>query len=264
MGIWMASEARSGWQTHEIEGRRVEVYLPSQWGEAAEHGSQDIRRDRAVLYLHDQRGQSPRNFNSLVEKLEQHQLPLLVPYAGPTWWTERLTQQFDATLSPRRYLLDRVLPFAQSLLGIAPPRIALLGYRMGAQGALGLAYRHPDLFPVVAAVTPAIDFQLLVAQGDPVLMELYEDPEAARQDTVILHIHPLNWPRHQFFCCDPADPHWFASADRLRMKLGSIGIPHESDLQSTFAEEADYVRAAMPRALDFIAERLEQDRLRVI
>lgn len=260
----MTREANIGWKSHEVAGRPVEAYTPSQWGALTAQAPATVRRDRAVLYLHDQRGQSPRDFPTLVEKLEQHQIPLLAPSTGPTWWTDRISRYFDPHLSPRRYLLDFILPFAQSLWGIVPPRIGLLGYRMGAQGALGLAYRHPDQFPVVAAVTPAIDFQLLVAQGDPVLMELYEDPESARQDTVILHIHPLNWPRHQFFCCDPADPHWFASADRLRMKLGSIGIPHEADLQSTFAEEADYVRAAMPRALDFIAERLEQDRLRVI
>ena len=62
---------------------------------------------------------------------------------------------------------------------------------------------------------------------------MYRDAEQARQDTATLHIHPLNWPRHQWFCCDPADYRWHDSADRLRMKLYSLGVPYECDLETT-------------------------------
>ena len=61
---------------------------------------------------------------------------------------------------------------------------------------------------------------------------MYRDAEDARQDSALLHIHPLNWPRNQFFCCDPTDYRWHDSADRLRMKLWSLGVPFECDLDT--------------------------------
>ena len=69
--------------------------------------------------------------------------------------------------------------------------------------------------------------------GDPTLAQLYRDSEQARQDTATLHIHPLNWPRHQWFVSDPADYLRHDGADRLRMKLYSLGVPYEADLETT-------------------------------
>ena len=94
--------------------------------------------------------------------------------------------------------------------------------------------------------------------------QMYGDPEAARQDTATLHIHPLNWPRHQFFCCDPEDYRWWESADRLRMKLYSLGVPHVCDLETTGGGHGfDYYNKMAPRAIEFIVERLGQERRRV-
>ena len=108
-----------------------------------------------------------------------------------------------------------------------------LGVSMGGQGALRMAYKYPNIFPTVAAISPAIDFQKRIDEGvDPGLDEMYRDAEDARQDTATLHIHPLNWPRNQFFCCDPTDYRWHESADRLRMKLWSLGVPFECDLET--------------------------------
>jgi hypothetical protein len=54
---------------------------------------------------------------------------------------------------------------------------------------------------------------------------MFASPEDARQETAILKIHPLNWPKHQFVVCDPRDEYWFESAERLSLKLHSSGIP---------------------------------------
>ena len=112
------------------------------------------------------------------------------------------------------------------------PRLPL-GTSMGGQGALRLSYKFPDKFPIAAAISPAIDYQLRYNEGDETIPQMYPDPEAVRQDTATLHIHPLNWPRHQFFCCDPEDYRWWESANRLRMKLYSLGVPHVCDLETT-------------------------------
>jgi hypothetical protein len=94
---------------------------------------------------------------------------------------------------------------------------------------------------------------------------MYRDADEARQDTATLHIHPLNWPRHQFFCCDPADTRWHESADRLRMKLWSLGVPFECDLETSAGGHSfEYASHMAPRAIDFIAKSLEQERLRLV
>jgi len=135
---------------------------------------------------------------------------------------------------------------------------------MGGQGGLRLAYKYPDRFPVVAAISPAIDYYLRFKEGDETLPLMYRDAEDARQDSAILHIHPLNWPRNQFFCCDPSDRRWWDSADRLRMKLASLGIPFEYDLETSGGGHGfEYYNKMAERAIRFIAERLEKERLRV-
>ena len=94
---------------------------------------------------------------------------------------------------------------------------------------------------------------------------MYRDAEDARQDTATLHIHPLNWPRNQFFCCDPTDYRWHESVDRLRMKLWSLGVPFECDLETIAGGHSfEYASHMAPRAIGFLAERLERERLRVV
>ena len=177
--------------------------------------------------------------------------------------TDKICREFDSTFSAQRHVLENILPFVEKELGVAAPRIPLFGTSMGGQGALRLAYRFPDKFPIAAAISPAIDYQTRYNEGDETIPQMYPDPEAARQDTATLHIHPLNWPRHQFFCCDPEDYRWWESADRLRMKLYSLGVPHVCDLETTGGGHGfEYYNKLVPRAIEFIVERLGQERRR--
>ena len=149
--------------------------------------------------------------------------------------------------------------------GIRPPRIALLGTSMGGQGGLRMSFKFPQLFPIVAAISPAIDYHLRMDEGDETLPLMYADREGARQDTATLHVHPLNWPRNIWFCCDPTDLRWHESAERLRMKLAALGIPHQYDLETGGGGHGfEYYGRMADKALGFIAERLESERLRVV
>jgi S-formylglutathione hydrolase len=163
------------------------------------------------------------------------------------------------------YLREDLLPALKESLNVTPPQVGLLGIGMGGQGALMLSYRFPRQFPVVAALAPAIDFHQLVPQDDPLLTEVFGGREWARQHTPILHVHPLNWPPHQFFCCDPTDYAWFDSSDRLRMKLNSIGIPCTCDLDTSGGGHSwNYFNLMMPRAIQFVLDGLERERLRIV
>jgi S-formylglutathione hydrolase FrmB len=184
---------------------------------------------------------------------------------GQSWWTDRVCPQFDPELSAEQHLLRNVLPFVAERFGAGAARVGLLGTSMGGQGALRLAFKHPDTFPVVAALSPAIDFHLRLRDGDDALAAMYPNVEAARQETAILYVHPLKWVRHIWFCCDPADERWFDSSDRLRMKLASLGMPFECDLETSAGGHGfDYYNRMAATAVRFIAERLEQERRRIV
>lgn len=250
------------WAIHDVNGISCEVFTPTN---PSEHSY-------TVLYLHDVRQESLRQQASFVDELEQRGLRAVSPQCGPCWWSNRKSRGFPSTQTDgqtaQTYLLESVMPFVEEELQAKTPRIALLGTSMGGQGALRLSYLFPDVFPIVAAIKPAIDFQLRIREGDPILTEMYGDPESGRQDTATLHIHPLNWPRNQFFCCDPEDRRWYDSADRLRMKLGSLGVPFECDLDTSIGGRRDYgfeyYNHMAHVAFEYLEKALERERLRVV
>jgi S-formylglutathione hydrolase FrmB len=218
------------------------------------------------VYLHCSHCASLRGYPAFTREIARRGLRVIEPYSGQSWWTNRIWPEFDTQISAEAYVLKHIVPYVAERWDARPPGLALLGVSMGGQGALRMAYKYPNVFPTVAAISPAIDFQKRIVEGvDEGLDYMYRDAEDARQDTATLHIHPLNWPRHQFFCCDPTDVRWHESVDRLRMKLWSLGVPFECDLVTEAGGHSfAYASHMAPRALDFIEKSLEQERLRVI
>ena len=218
-----------------------------------------------VIYLHGVHLQRLVDHRAFTVELARHGLRCCAPHTQRSWWSNRICHEFDPQVSAEQHVRQRVLDYLAQQHQTHPPRIALLGTSMGGQGALRLAFKFPNQFPVVAAISPAIDYQSRLREGDETLYEMYGDEETARQDTATLHVHPLNWPRHIWFCCDPSDARWHESAERLRSKLYSLGIPHMIDLETTGGGHSfEYYNRQAPAALAFIIERLEQERLRVV
>jgi len=243
------------WTQIELAAHACRVFEPSR---SCEHGY-------TVVYLHDVQGDNPAGRPWLARLLDAHGLRSIAPITGPSWWTDKICPPFDAHLTAERYVTEHVVPHVAEHWSARPPRLALFGVGMGGQGALRLAFRHPETFPVSAALTPAIDYHLLVEEGDETLSLMYPDAEAARQDTATLHVHPLNWPRNLWFACDPADYLEHTASERLRMKLSALGIPHECDLESSAGtSDRPYDELMADAAIDFIVERLERERLRVV
>jgi pimeloyl-ACP methyl ester carboxylesterase len=248
------STAAGTWSKLIVGGHPCHAYAPP---EPSPHGD-------TVMYLHgvhlgrlDERPAFARLF-------DRYGLRCIAPVTQRSWWTDRICAEFDPNITAERHVLDRVLPWLAQHWNLTPPRIALFGTSMGGQGALRLAYKHPNVFPIATAISPAIDYQMRMEDGDPTLNQMYRDEEQARQDTATLHIHPLNWPRHQWFCCDPVDYRWHESAERLRSKLYSLGVPHTCDLETSGGGHSweYYERMAEP-AFRFIVDALERERVRV-
>ena len=249
------SDATGTWSEESVGGHPALIYEPPQRND---HGY-------VLIYLHGVHLGRIDQRPAYEDQFRQFGLPVIAPITQRSWWTDKICAEFDTSLTAERHLLDNVLPEIQCRWGAAPPQIGLFGTSMGGQGALRFAYKYPDLFPVVAGVSPAIDYQTRFAEGDETLPLMYADPESARQDTATLHIHPLNWPRNQFFCCDPADHRWFESADRLKMKLAALGVPFECDFETTAGGHGpEYYDRMAHKTITFLVDRLKSERLRVV
>jgi len=255
----MTVPASHGWSNIAIDGHPCAVYAPP-----------EPTPGRAAVFLHGLDGEPPRIALRLA--IEQAALPTIAPLTGRSWWLDRVMPAFDALVTPERFVREAVVAELKKRFGVHPPGIGLVGIGMGGQGALRLAYRHPHVFPVAVAIAPAIDFHLGMRQAaDRVdgelfdtLWDTYGDVERARQDTAILHVHPLNWPRHQWFASSPDDHHWHDGAQRLHSKLVALGIPHESVLEGLPGEDAtafeDRVAAA---AVAFLVSALDKESRRL-
>lgn len=239
------------WNEVTVSGHPCDVYEPSSMNEFG----------YVLIYLHGVHLNRLVDKDAFTRQFELHGLPVVAPMTGRSWWTDRICEEFDSTISAEAHVRQNIVGYIRDRFGTKERRIGLLGTSMGGQGALRFAYKYPREFPAVAAISPAIDYQLRFEDGDETLPLMYRDPEEVRQDTALLHVHPLNWPHHQFICCDPADERWFESADRLQMKLYSLGIPHEYEFTVTAGGHGfQYYNEMAERAVTFLATALEKER----
>lgn len=243
------------WSIVEVAGHPCDVFEPE-----APNAHGDV-----VMYLHGVHLGRLHDNASFTSQFSRHGLLVIAPITQRSWWSDRICEEFDTRFSAERHVLDHVMPYIAQRWQSEPPRVALLGTSMGGQGALRLAFKHPQVFPIVAALAPAIDYQRYIDEGDEVLTQMYGDAETARQDTATLHVHPLNWPRNIWFSCDPTDARWYESVERLQMKLSALGIPFECDLETEAGGHGfGYYNHMAEKAIDFLAERLEHERLRLV
>ena len=252
----MHPPSRPHWSTIEVGGHACEMFAPP-----------DPVPGRALIFLHDAAGGGLEELHALRDLVETARIPTLGPRAGGTWWLDRIVPGFDARVTPERFVVDAVRGEAGRRWGVQPPGIALVGVGMGGQGALRLAYRHPAVFPVAAAIAPAIDFHAAMRDshvrddgaGYDALWEVYGDVERARQDTAILHVHPLNWPRHQCFTSDPDDADWHDGAVRLHSKLTALGIPHVAVLEPPGGRATPHVDRVAADVMRFLLDALDAE-----
>jgi S-formylglutathione hydrolase len=242
------------WTTMPIAGKPADVYDPP--------GPAQARF--GILHLHGHGLTTLRDKPAFSNLFDELHLACVCPHGQRSWWGDRVCAEFDPALSPERYLLDHVVPFFGTRWGLAPPTIGLLGISMGGQGALRLAFKHPEMFPAAAGIASAIEYHELYGQGLPI-DEMYDSKEQCRQDTAPMHVHPSQYPQHLFFCIDPADRDWYRGNDRLHEKLNALGVPHETDLATQAGGHTwDYFNHMAGRAVRFVYAGLEKQSRRLL
>jgi S-formylglutathione hydrolase FrmB len=243
-----------GWTRLEIGDKSADVFdLPT-----------NLKPRFGIVYLHGHGLETLVQNPAFTRLFEELRLVCVCPHGQRSWWSDRLCAEFDPQTTAERYLLETIVPYFGRRWGIAPRGIGLTGVSMGGQGALRLAFKRPDLFPVVAAISPAIEYHEWYGQGTPI-DEMYDSKEQCRQDTAPMHIHPSKYPPHIFYCIDPTDVAWYRGNDRLHEKLSALGIPHQLDLTTQAGGHSwDYFNHMAERTVRFIYEGLEQESRRLL
>src|SRR6266545_824471 len=231
------------WARVSIAGKDADIYDPV--GGRPRFG---------VLFLHGVGLETLAERPAFTNVLAELRLACVCPHGGRCWWGDRVCAEFDPKITPERCLLDSVLPFFATRWEIKPPAIGLLGISMGGQGALRLAFKHPNLFPVAAGISSALDYHEFYGRGTP-LDAMYDSKEQCRQDTALMHVPPVHPPPHLFFCIDPDDTAWYRGNDRLHEKLNALGVPHTLDLTTRAGGHSwQYFDHMAGRALRFVHE----------
>jgi S-formylglutathione hydrolase FrmB len=242
------------WTQLLVDGKKVDLFDPAG----------PVRARFGILFLHG------AGLETLVDKpvfmrlLNELHLACACPHGQHAWWADRVCSEFDPKVTAEQHLLRNVVPFMQERWHLAARAVGLMGVSMGGQGALRLAFKHSQQFPVAAGMAPAIDYHEWYGHGFT-LDEMYDSKEQCRQDTAIMHVPPYGYPPHLFFCVDPDDRDWFRGNDRLHEKLGALGIPHTCDLTTRAGGHSwDYYNAMAERAMRFVQTGLEQESRRIL
>jgi S-formylglutathione hydrolase len=242
------------WSQVEIAGKPADVYEPP-----------GPNRPRfAILYLHGYTLETLRGQDAYVSLFNELNLVCVCPHGRHSWWADRVCPEFDPRLTAERHVLHNVRPYIGERWDLPDRAVGLLGISMGGQGALRLAFKYPDLFPVVAAVSATVEYHEAYGRGS-VLEEMYDSKEQCRQDTAPMHLQPSHFPPRLFFCSDPSDANWFRGNDRLDEKLSALGVPHEVDFTTRAGGHTwSYFNHLADRVVRFLHRGLEQEGRRLL
>lgn len=243
-------EPAAEWSLVRFHGRTADVFAPADPVGIA-------------IFLHGYDSATWWRNPAYTAALTRARLAAICPHAPGTGWLPAVYPPFDPERTALDFVRTEVKGFIAERWGFGPPQLALAGIELGGQGALQLAYRYPQDFPIVVAISPKIDVHRWHGHG-LTIDEIFPTAEAARQATVTLYLNPLNWPRRQLLLCDPADPYAFEGTDVLATKLSSSGVMHDRDLETSHGGFGwPYANAMATTVVDYLANGIRAELNRV-
>src|SRR5262245_3338837 len=142
-----------GWQTVDLGGKPADVFVPP-----------DGPPRFGLLFMHGYDLATLAGNSTYTKLLSDNRLVCVCPHGGRCWWTDRIWPEFDPAVPADAYVLA-ALSYIHSKWSFPPRAVGLLGYCLGGQGALKLAFRYPLLFPAVAAISSALEYHELYWSG---------------------------------------------------------------------------------------------------
>lgn len=246
------SPSSSKWSTVEIAGKNADVFDPPS------------NPRFATIFLHGIGLETLTISPVFTSELKKRNLACICPHGQRSWWLDRVCPEFDPKLTAEKFVVEHVVPFVQARWNVRPRALGIFGISMGGQGALRLAFRHPQVFPVAAGISSALDFHEWYGQGTP-LDDMFDSKEQARQDTALMHVPPYDYPPHLYFCIDPDDHPWYRGNDRLHEKLNALGVPHSMDLTTQAGGHSwQYFEHAAEPTIRFLVDSLEKESRRLM
>ena len=152
-----------------LAGHQCEIYEPPT---PRDHGY-------VVIYLHGVHLNSLRDKVEFSRQFDRHGLRVLCPRTGPSWWTDKDLPRFRLDDHGRTVCRRSMSELDRSALDGRNSALSA-GHEHGGPGSARMAFKHPRSFPVVAAISPAIDYHRRMDEGDETLQLMYADKEAAR------------------------------------------------------------------------------------
>src|SRR5579862_5347814 len=104
-----------GWEQVEIAGKRADI-LDVDPG-ASQFG---------VIYLHTFNKESLAANEIFSRLMRELKLGCICPRGEHCWWADRICPEFDATLTPERYVVEQVLPFIAERWELEPRAVGLI------------------------------------------------------------------------------------------------------------------------------------------
>ncbi len=242
----------NGWTSISLVGKSVDLFDPP------------AKPRFGAVFLHGVGLETLADNPVFTAELSKRNMACVCPHGQRGWWLDRVSPEFDLTLTPEKFVIEHVVPFAQERWNLRPRALGVFGISMGGQGALRMSFRHPQLFPAAAGIASALDFHEWYGQGFS-LDAMFDSKEQARQDTALMHVPPYDYPPHIYFCIDPADRDWYRGNDRLHEKLNALGVPHTHDLTTEAGGHTwDYFNRMAEPTVRFLYESLDHESRRLL
>ena len=147
------------WSTAEIADHPADVYNPP--------GASPPRF--AVLHLHGVGLKTLRDRPAFTRLFDELRLACVCPHGEPLLVGRPDLRPNLIRKSRRKCTCSKTsLPYFKERWSQQSPAVGLLGVGMGGQGGLRLAFKQPDLFPVVAGIAPSIEYHELYGHGTPI------------------------------------------------------------------------------------------------
>lgn len=242
----------SGWRTVFVEAKKVDIYYPQ--------GVERAEALRPVIYLHGHSGATLHGRRAFEKMAADHGFVLICPQGGVSWWTDRPHASFDSELSAEDFIIEYLVPYVREYLDprVRAKTLAIAGISMGGQGALRLAFRHPDVFPIVFSIAAAIRYDSVYGSWEEIA-QLYGSREEAEADTAAHHIDSGRRPWKIGLYIDPADEDWIEGNYEFQQALAAKGVVHEYDFRTTGGGHTwTYFYATAPKMGRFLADAFEQ------